>query len=300
MNNVRKIGSEKVIVLLRRAFYNTPVMRWQLTAFVYDKVFRLGMPDLDKPILFRNAYFFVDPNDRSYVPSMVGGFYEEHELNIFEELAEKSDTLFDIGANVGMYSVIAARKNSAIRCFAFEPVEENQAFLEKNIKLNKVGSRVKLIKYAVSDMTGDATIHLSTKLSGTHSLSVDRGGEERAVRTITVDDFCKKSKRTPDLVKIDVEGHEASVFKGMSGVLKTKPTIFMEYVPELNKDMKSLIDRLAKIYGQCYVVDAVKGKVSKIELKEIDPNKRYNIVISKNKQHLRVIESYIHSERSNK
>lgn len=297
MERVKQVSSEKTIVFMRRIFYNTPVMRWRLTADIHDKVFRFGMPDLSKPIPFRGARFFIDPEDRSYAPSMVGGYYEKHELDIFEKLAKDSRILFDIGANVGMYSVLATKSNPAIKCYAFEPVSENVDLLGKNIRLNRAMSKIKLVAAAVSSRTGVAMIHLSAKQSGTHSLSVDRGGLTREVKTVAIDSYCTKIKKMPDLIKIDVEGHEASVFEGMKDTLKSKPTIFMEYVPELNKDMEVLIGKLAKIYTYCYVVDDVKGKTIKMPLRKIDQNKRYNIILSKNKAHTRTIELCIHRKK---
>jgi len=143
-------------------------------------------------------------------------------------------------------SFLAPKQSPNIECYAFEPVSENQKLLEQNIKLNKAEPQIKVVKRAVSNKSGTAVIHLSDKQSGTHSLSVDRGGSSREIQTVSVDEYCKKHKIVPDVIKIDVEGHEASVFDGMTNCLKTNPTIFMEYIPELNKDMKELIKDLGK------------------------------------------------------
>lgn len=293
MNSIKKVSSRKTIFLLRRIFYNTPVMRWGVTSYIYNKVFSFGQPDSSKPINFRGTEFFVDPKDRSYLPSMVGGYYEKHELDIFEDISRYTHTFLDVGANIGMYSVLAVGQNSKIKCFAFEPVEENQALLKKNINLNGAVAKIKIIKSAVSNKSGTAVINLSDTMSGTHSLSIDRGGSSRKVRTITLDEYCKKNSVKPDLIKIDVEGHEASVFEGMPNLLKNTPTIFMEYVPELNKDMGILMKNLAKIYSYCFVVDTVHGTTKKMPIGKIDASKRYNIVLAKNKEHLKVIASYV-------
>lgn len=293
MGAAKKHISDKTIRVVRRVFYNTPVMRWRLTSFVYDKVFNFAGTNLTKPIQFRGADFYVDPVDRSYVPSMVGGYYEKVELDIFNNIAKDAKIMFDVGANIGMYSVLAAKSNKSIRCHAFEPVVENILLLEKNLKLNKIQKQVTVVKSAVSNKTGFAVIHLSKKLSGTHSLSVDRGGSSRTIPTVSIDEYCKTNKITPDLVKIDVEGHEASVFNGMMKCLKTKPTILMEYIPELNKDMRVLIKLLGDIYEYCYVVDAVHGTTKKILLSEINHEKMYNIILSNNKSHVRAIEPFL-------
>lgn len=290
---VKELMSERVILVLRRLFYNTPVMHWKITPYLYDKVFSIGAPDLSKPIHFRGAKFFVDPVDRSYVPTMVAGYYEKHELDVFTEISKLAKLFLDIGANIGMYSVIAATENAKVDCYAFEPVRENQVLLKKNIELNNVEPRVRIVKSAVSNKTGTANISLSDKLSGTHSLSVDRGGGTRKVPTVTVDEFCDKHKLTPDLIKMDVEGHEASVFSGMIKTQKRKPTIFMEYIPGLNKDMKNHLGSLSKIYGHCFVIDDIKGRVEKMKLDEINPKKSYNIVLASNKTHVSSIMTFV-------
>jgi FkbM family methyltransferase len=297
MPQKRQVITQNSIYLLRKAFYNTPLQHLAITGYIYDRVFSAGMPDLSKPVKFRKALLYVDPNDRSYVPALVGGYYEKKELDIFEKLAPLATTFLDIGANIGMYSVIAATENATLRCMAFEPVEENQILLKKNITLNKLGKQVTLVKSAVSNRNGKATIHLSNKLSGTHSLSVDRGGTTRTVTITSVDSYCQKKQLKPELIKIDVEGHEGSVFRGMGNTLKETPTIFMEYIPSLNKDMRELIYELSDVYKDCYVVDTVKDRVERISMNDIDQEKMYNIILSKNKQHRKVIESFMKTSK---
>lgn len=293
MTNLRQSSANKIIFIARKTFYNTPVMRWKLTTFIYDKVFSFGAPDLSKPIDFRGSKFYVDPRDRSYVPTMIAGYYEKLELDIFTAVATQSRTLLDVGANIGMYAVLAGAANEKLSSYAFEPVLENQNFLKRNIKLNKLSKQITLVPIAVSKQDGFAMIHMSKTSSGTHSLAVEHDGESRKVKTMSLDSFCSKNKLSPELIKIDVEGHEASVFAGMKRLMKTKPTIFMEYIPEINKDMADLIKELGQIYGHCYTVDEVKNIVAKVQLKEIDQRRMYNIILTKNKSHIKAIEAYL-------
>ncbi len=298
MTKTRHTIAQSTIYALRKVFYNTPLQHLAVTGYVYDKVFLAGAPDLNEPVNFRKTRLYVDPNDRSYVPAVVGGYYEKRELDIFEQLARKSTTFMDIGANIGMYSMIAAGENPSIACFAFEPVKENQVIFKKNLKLNKLQSQVTLVTKAVSDHNGKATIHLSEKLSGTHSLSVSRGGGSRSVSIVSVDSYCNDESISPDLIKIDVEGHEGSVLRGMKNILNTKPTIFMEYIPSLNKDMKDNIQQLSKLYPDCYVVSAVNSNVIKMKTSEINLQKMYNIILSSSKKHQKIIDGLL-SEKKN-
>lgn len=293
MKNYRQRISGKLIYSARRAFYNTPVMRWRVTGYVYDKVFSYGMPDLTKPLAFRNVNLYLDPKDRSYAPTMVGGYYEKHELDIFDDVSKLSATFLDVGANIGMYSIIAAKNNKKIAAFAFEPVQENQELLRKNIRLNDVAGRVKLVKYAASDKSGSAVIHLSETMSGTHSLSVDHGGESRKIKTITVDDFCKKYALKPSLIKIDVEGHEVNTLKGMKEVLRQHPTIFMEYIPHIHSDMDKIMAKLAKEYNRLYYIDELNGSVRSSTFKDLPKNKMSNVILAHKKGHIAAIDNHI-------
>ncbi|MEO5690815.1 MAG: FkbM family methyltransferase [Candidatus Saccharimonadales bacterium] len=297
MNNVKKATSEKTIFLLRKMLYNTPIMRWSFATYLYDKVFSLGMPDLTKPIKFRGSDFYIDPNDRSYVPTMVAGYYEKHELDLFEDIVQRSKVFLDIGANVGMYSVLAVNKNSKVKCYAFEPVKENSDLLAKNLRANQITDQVTVVKKAVSETEGIATIYLDAKSSGMHSLAIDHGSIKRRVPTISVDKFCSNEAIVPDLIKIDVEGHEPSVFAGMSKVLGNQPTIFMEYMPKVNKKMIGLITSLKKHYKYCYVVDEIRGNIKKYKLSDINHTNNHNLILCANKQHMQLIDSVISSRK---
>lgn len=298
MMGIRQRLTGKIIYSTRRVFYNTPVMRWRVTGYVYDKVFSFGMPDLSKPIEFRNVKLYIDPRDRSYAPTMVGGYYEKHELDVFDDLSKLSTTMFDVGANIGMYSIIAATNNQKIRCYAFEPVSENQELLRRNIQLNSVSSRVKLVKYAASDSTGTATIHLSETMSGTHSLSVDHGGEKRQIDTITIDEYCTRHALKPNLIKIDVEGHEVNVLRGMAKTLKHHPTIFMEHIPHIHSEMEKIMKNLASEYDTLYYVDELSGRVRKSTLKNLPKNKMSNIILASNKSHINAIKSHLFESKT--
>lgn len=293
MDEARVRAVNNTIRAVRKVFYNTPVMRWKLTAMVYDRVFSMGSHDFSKPIKFRNAKFYVDGKDRSYLPTMVGGYYEKLELDIFEELASCSKTFLDIGANIGMYSVVAASINRSISCFAFEPVRENYSLTTKNVKINHLSDNIEIVKKAVSDKNGKATIFLSESSSGMHSLTVQHSGESREIETVRIDTFCKERELKPDLIKVDVEGHEPSAFAGMQETLnETKPTILMEFLAGVNEDMQKLVDVFDGIYKYCYVVDEIKGTVKKVQLSELKLHKNYNIILSKSKKHIKLIESY--------
>ena len=137
---------------------------------------------------------------------------------------ETGDVLVDVGANVGMYSVWAA-KTRGVRVFAFEPESQNFALLNRNIFLNDLGSQVNAYCLAVSDVAGLSRLHLSEFKAGTscHSL-----GEEVDFKlepmTPAFSQGCVSARLDdligggalpePDHIKIDVDGFEPKVIAG--------------------------------------------------------------------------------------
>ena len=119
----------KIIAVARRRLFHTRLAKTRLAAWVYARLFELGAPDLNEPITFRGVRLRVDPGDRATVPAMVGGYYEQMELDIFLSLVTDADVFFDVGANIGLYTVLGCLQASALRSYAFEPILENQALL---------------------------------------------------------------------------------------------------------------------------------------------------------------------------
>ncbi len=134
------------------------------------------------------------------------------------------DVLVDVGANVGMYTVWAA-KTRGVKVFAFEPESQNYALLNRNIVLNGLGGRVHAYCLALSDVAGVNELHLSEFLAGSscHSLGeqVDFKLEPRKPAysqgciSARLDDLIAQGAVSPpDHIKIDVDGFEPKVIAG--------------------------------------------------------------------------------------
>ncbi|MGO9356859.1 MAG: FkbM family methyltransferase [Xanthobacteraceae bacterium] len=119
----------------------------------------------------------------------------------------------DIGANVGLYSLLAASNAKCASVVAFEPVARTFALLQQNIAANGLERRILPIQAAVSDASGFAEIKKLPAHSGVASLAdVSWRTERERVRTVDVSEL---DTAVPDrgrlVVKIDVEGHEEVV-----------------------------------------------------------------------------------------
>jgi FkbM family methyltransferase len=282
----------KVIYVARRLLFRTWLGKTQLVAYVYKVMFEAVAPDLSKPVVFRGVPLYVDPEDRSIVPSIVGGYFERCELDIFEELIRGASTFFDVGANIGVYSVIGATKSRTLTVYAFEPIEENQALLGRNIAEHQLEQRVHVQPVAASDRVGKATIHLHH--SGTHSLEDTSSDRTREIATVTLDEFTQRLAVWPDIVKIDVEGHESAVIDGAVKMLaEHRPTVFIEFIPAAHRDVQAFVDRLKSLFTVCFVIDEITSSVTEITTAGLENDQGYNLILTANDEHAALVRRFL-------
>jgi FkbM family methyltransferase len=142
------------------------------------------------------------------------------------------EILVDVGANVGMYTVWAA-KTRGVRVYAFEPEAQNYALLNRNVVLNSLADRVKAYCLALSDAEGFSELHLSDLRAGSscHSLGERVDFAQRPMQPIfsqgcvsaRLDDHLRRGiVPEPHYVKIDVDGFEPKVIAGAAAVLRGK------------------------------------------------------------------------------
>jgi FkbM family methyltransferase len=138
-----------------------------------------------------------------------------------------SDTLFDIGANIGLYSLLAAKKG--LRVVAFEPESQNFAVLNANIFLNKLDSQIRALSLALANRNAFDYLHVPDFSSGTAFNQFGIGikgpdGQSRktykqAAISYSLDAFIEMfCQQVPTHIKIDVDGIEAQI---ISGAVKT-------------------------------------------------------------------------------
>ncbi len=133
---------------------------------------------------------------------------------------------YDIGANVGLFTILAGRLVSpGGSVIAFEPQPENLSALRNNLDLNQLGSEIRVVEAAASGTTGPGTFNAETSMTG----RVEEAGTV-SIKLIRVDDFVADNPSlAPNLVKIDVEGHEMDVLAGMADTLRhSRPIAIIE------------------------------------------------------------------------
>ena len=196
----------------------------------YERMFRrhysrkydcLKVGDLRLPLMSHaefptreEAYYAMEIGDILY-PALFGSFryvdegpYEWGDVGISE-----GDVVFDCGANLGVFSLLAAYRGADV--YAFEPISAARAELRRTLDLNpELKNRVHVVPAALSDTEGTAEF---TVLDGTlvgSSMVLSQQGRKETARLTTVDAFCEAEGVSPDFIKADIEGAERQMMRG--------------------------------------------------------------------------------------
>lgn len=165
---------------------------------------------------------------------------------MYEQLPEfdvkNQNVIIDIGANIGLYSLLAAKSNRNCKVFSFEPNPDTYKRFEYNIRLNNI-ENIYPYKLAVSDFNG-LSYFKKSKNTWVSKITDSKDMETIEVDTITLDEIIKdNSIEIIDLLKIDVEGSELNVIKGSTNTIKIVKKIILEYhSKELQKNCLDILD----------------------------------------------------------
>jgi FkbM family methyltransferase len=168
------------------------------------------------------------PNDKDIIVKYgyehFRNYYVDCELNHkqwWNENIKDNWTIIDAGANIGIFSILFARK--AKKVYAFEPCKETVEIMRKNIKENENGDKIEIIPLALSD-------HSTIKKDKIHHIwSTEPLNEE--FQFITIDKFVEDNKVKVDAIKIDVDSYDFEVLKGSKNtLLSQRPVVIVEVV----------------------------------------------------------------------
>lgn len=214
---------------------------------ILEKIYLLAVKDGLKMVKTPFGTLRTSTKDTSISLSLLlKNEYEPKETEMIKENLKEGDYFFDIGANIGYYSVLASKiVGKTGKVFAFEPDPENFNKLSENIKLNGC-ENVILENKAVADHSGKLNFISERFRKGESRISAD--GKTK-VETITLDNYVKNLKI--DCIKMDIEGAEILALKGALKSLKRRGIkLFVEYNPQslkkFTKDSLELIDIIEK------------------------------------------------------
>jgi FkbM family methyltransferase len=164
---------------------------------------------------------------------------------------ERVNTFVDVGANYGLYSLLAALWNPRISVTAFEPVPKIYECLTRNVHANGLTERISTHQLALSDRSGKTAFYLppsqSLDLESTGTLVAESWQNRKPHTTLEIeavkfDEFEALHPMRVELVKIDVEDFEASVLSGMTKtILRDRPIIVCEILPREHRNQPTLL-----------------------------------------------------------
>lgn len=181
-----------------------------------------------RSVLIGDLSYHIDSDD-AYLEA-VGSVFEKNNVCLFGQLVNKDDIVADIGANIGLTSLLFSQLSDSVD--AFEPSKSTFRILQKNLRNAGVRNvRAYNIglgeKKATLTLTYAKSFRAGAYVSDIHKIDHDHATESISIDTI--DNFYKKRDRPPDFIKIDVEGFEANVVKGGGLTLvRGKPVVVME------------------------------------------------------------------------
>jgi len=244
---------------------------------------------LKKAKIFGKYTYFYRHDDKYIGRRIALEKYEPYETQLILRQTKIGDTVVDVGANIGYYTVLLADKvGKNGKVYAFEPDKTNFQILVKNIKENNL-KNVVAINAAVGSKEGKLKLYKSEENLGDHKLyethppcghpPLKKGEQnylnEETVKIIKLDDYLKETK--VDLMKIDTQGWEPEVVEGAKELIKkNKPVMFLEYSPASYKQAKlngkKMMNFLRKIYPKIWWIDEwlyiyknlSQGKIDKI------------------------------------
>lgn len=165
------------------------------------------------------------------------GLPEPGMMRLFKQLVQPGMVVVDIGAHIGIYTLYALRQLSGHgRVYSFEPTPRTFALLHDNVQVNGFleSGLVRFDRRAVSDRAGAATFTAYAANSGHNTLFAgEAAGETLTVETVALDEALAHESRV-DVIKIDAEGGEPLILRGMARILASNPEIriFVEFGPE--------------------------------------------------------------------
>jgi len=291
MNKIKN----KILVLIKRI---TPILtsfrlhqlipyRREIYDFLFEKLWSGG--DI---IEIQGSKMCVNPKEldpmmrqtlQTYALSTT---WEEDTTKLFEKVVKKGDVVVDMGANVGYFTLLAAKlvgPNGKV--FSFEPNPKNFQYLKKNIELNNY-TNVRPEQKAVSNNSGriklfncpyDTGHHTINQAEGIEAYREGRGGKVSSIDidAVALDDYLSGKSDKINVMKIDVEGAEDLAYKGMRSIVQKNRNlkIFMEFFPLLIEKMgsspKEFIENILKdfnifVIGHDYSMKKVNKNYTKI------------------------------------
>jgi FkbM family methyltransferase len=198
------------------------------------------------------------------------GVWEPYETSLLLSFLGPGAVFVDVGANIGYFSVIAARLVGASGAvFAFEPGRDNFALLRDNLELNDCRHTVTAVEAGLALAPGRGRLYLSADNAGDHQIfAVDAARNHHAIELLNGSDYLRGRVPRMDLLKVDVQGAEYAVIAGLLPLLRElprPPRIMIELTPlslrQAGSSGRELVELLATLGQPLYIIDHIEHRL---------------------------------------
>ena len=225
-----------------KRFWSPPKRVYQHLSFRDD--FKVTV---DEKRSFKMKHFGYELENELFWRGLSG--WEAVSFDLWIRLCKDAEVIFDVGANTGVFALIAKTINPNAEVYAFEPVKRVAQKIDYNNSINNYD--IKVIQKAAADYDGVGTIydpmeeHLYSVTVNKNGNSPDRDVTAVEIETIKLSTFIEKEEiKKIDLMKIDVESFEPEVLEGLGPYLKKfQPPIIIEI---LGEDIGRRVDEIMK------------------------------------------------------
>jgi len=202
---------------------------------LYNRIRRMKMPNKDIILPLDDLRILVRNPRQSFIGRSLylEGIWERKETQFLPSVVKPGMTILDIGADIGYYTLLFAKLVGQGRVFSFEPIPKAKWYLDYNIELNCL-QNVRTLSFALFDKTGEVCLEDPFTKSKIN-LSKKNISENDIIVEMKVYDDWKYEEGIDhlDLVKIDVEGAELNILKGMKDTLESDgPGLLIEVHPQ--------------------------------------------------------------------
>jgi FkbM family methyltransferase len=234
--------------------------------FLYDFAYGLLKP---RRVKVQGHLMWLDEKDALELAT--NETYEPVETALIKKVLKPGDVFVDIGANIGYYTLLAARlAGPGGRVIAFEPDPCNFQLLGKNIRQNGYSNVVPL-NLAVSDRSQNAQLFRSKTNPGDHRIwdSGDRR-ESVPIRTVSLDEYFKKLDKRVHFIKMDIQGAEAKALEGMKGLVRSNRNLGLvaefcgKNIRNCESDPKRFLAALKSLGFKIYEISEKNGTIEPV------------------------------------
>jgi FkbM family methyltransferase len=285
------------LVPFKKAIFFILKKVWAPPESIYQHLYFTGIitVNLDDQRNFKMMHYGYQLENEIFWKGLFNG-WEKYSMRLWASLSAEANVIFDIGANTGIYSLVAKANNNNATVHAFEPFEAIYKKLLHNADINAYNIHCNCT--AISNYTGDAVIYTADE-NFAYSVTVNQNlwvknseAIKIDIKTTTLKDYIEQHEiHSIDLMKIDVETHEPEVMEGFAKYfLQFKPILLIEILNE------EVVEKLAPYFASAdfdfYNIDERVGVKKVAALSKSD---YYNfLIVPKEKAHLYNEKSFIY------